>query len=54
MTGAEGERISYGRALGRFFCLALIFGADLILAGLNEQKCALHDLLCNTRVIHTD
>lgn len=53
---ADGAPISYKRAFGRFFaemlsgCPTLLIG--YIMAGVDEQKRALHDRLCNTRVIH--
>jgi uncharacterized RDD family membrane protein YckC len=53
----DGSRITYSRALGRFFgkiISSLFFGAGYILIGLNRQKCALHDFVCDTRVVHTD
>lgn len=53
---SEGQKISYGRAVGRFFGemlsgIACYIG--YIIAGFdNPQKRALHDHICNTRVIY--
>jgi uncharacterized RDD family membrane protein YckC len=52
---ADGTPISYGKAFGRFWaellsgCPTLMIG--YIMAGPDEQKRALHDRICNTRVI---
>jgi uncharacterized RDD family membrane protein YckC len=52
---AEGRPITYGRAFGRFFaellsgCPTLLIG--YIMAGFDDQKRALHDRICNTRVV---
>jgi len=53
---ADGTPISYGRAFGRFFaellsgCPTLFIG--YIIVGFDEQKRALHDRICNTRVVY--
>ena len=54
VTGMNGERISFGRATGRYFgrilshmCLNIGF----IMAAFTERKQALHDLLANCLVI---
>ena len=53
---ADGSPLSYGRAFGRFFaeilsgCPTLLIG--YIMAGSDEQKRALHDRICNTRVVY--
>lgn len=50
----DGGRVSYMRALGRYFAnglSGLIFGAGYIMAGLDSEKRALHDRICDTRVI---
>jgi len=52
---AEGERVSYLRALGRYFSKFLsgiIVGLGYIMAGFDPEKRALHDRICNTRVIY--
>lgn len=51
---ASGGPVSVGRALGRFFARylsALIFFIGYIMAAFDDQKRALHDHICNTRVI---
>ena len=51
---AEGGRIGYGRATGRYFAeilSGLICYIGYIIAGFDAQKRALHDHLCNTRVV---
>jgi uncharacterized RDD family membrane protein YckC len=51
---ANGGPVSFGRALGRFFARylsALIFFIGYIMAAFDDQKRALHDHICNTRVI---
>ncbi|HYF51328.1 MAG TPA: RDD family protein [Planctomycetota bacterium] len=50
----EGEKISYGRALGRHFAeflSSLILLIGYIMAAFDEEKRALHDRICDTRVI---
>jgi uncharacterized RDD family membrane protein YckC len=51
----DGGRVSYLRALGRYFA-KLISGIILcigyIMAGFDSEKRALHDRICNTRVIY--
>lgn len=50
----EGAPITAGTATGRFFAemlSALICGVGYIMAAFDEEKRALHDRLCNTRVV---
>lgn len=51
---ADGERISYGRATGRYFA-ELLSGFTLligyIMAAFDAEKRALHDRVCDTRVV---
>jgi uncharacterized RDD family membrane protein YckC len=52
---AEGGRVSYLRALGRYFAKvlsALVCFIGFIIAGFDEQKRALHDHICSTRVVN--
>jgi uncharacterized RDD family membrane protein YckC len=52
---AEGLPISYGRAAGRAFAeilSGLICYIGYIIVGFDGQKRALHDHICNTRVIY--
>jgi uncharacterized RDD family membrane protein YckC len=51
---SEGDRVSFARAVGRHFAKyisGLILGIGYIMAGFDEQKRALHDRICDTRVI---
>jgi len=50
----DGGRVSLGRAVGRYFAKLLsgmILCIGYIMAGFDSQKRALHDMLCDTRVI---
>jgi uncharacterized RDD family membrane protein YckC len=50
----DGGPISLGRAVGRYFAKIvswIILGIGYIMAGFDSQKRALHDMLCDTRVI---
>lgn len=52
---AEGNRVSYARALGRYlaeFLSGVIFLLGYVMAAFDRQKRALHDHLASTRVIH--
>ncbi len=52
---ADGGRVSYLRALGRYFSKMLSYMICLIgyiMAGFDEQKRALHDRICDTRVVY--
>ena len=52
---SRGGPISASLALGRFFAnylSGLTLGVGYIMAGLDEQKRALHDHICNTRVVY--
>lgn len=52
---SRGGPISAPLAIGRFFAnylSSLTLGIGYIMAGLDEQKRALHDRICETRVIH--
>ncbi len=51
---SDGSKLTYGRALGRYFAKALNSFTLLIgyiIAGIDEEKRALHDRICDTRVI---
>jgi uncharacterized RDD family membrane protein YckC len=51
---SDGGKVSYGRALGRHFAKHLssfIIGIGYIMAGFDDEKRALHDRICDTRVI---
>ena len=54
VTDLNGERISFGRATGRFFAkyissITLLIG--YIMAAFTERKQALHDMIAGTYVI---
>lgn len=54
IVNADGSSLTYGKACGRYFAeilssLTLMIG--YIMAGFDEEKRALHDRICNTRVI---
>ena len=51
----NGGPISLSLAIGRYFAnylSALTLGIGYIMAGIDDQKRALHDRICDTRVIH--
>jgi len=51
---SDGEKISYGRACGRFFAelvSSITLTIGYIMAAFDEEKRALHDRICDTRVI---
>jgi len=50
----EGQRISFGRATGRYFgkiISGIILGVGFMMAGFTEKKQALHDTMASTLVI---
>ena len=55
VTDMTGNRITFGRATGRFFARLVTrlipLGIGYILAGLTERKQALHDMIASTLVI---
>ena len=51
----DGSRMGPGRAVARYFASwlsLLLLGAGYIMIGLREDKRGLHDLICDTVVIH--
>lgn len=53
---SDGESLGWGVSFGRYFMTivsALILGIGYIMAGFDEQKRALHDRVCDTRVIYS-
>ncbi len=58
VVNADGSHVSYGKATGRFFaeilsgCPTLLIG--YIIAGSDEERRALHDRICGTRVVFKD
>lgn len=54
VTDLAGNRISFGRATGRYFARylsSMFFGIGFIMAGLTRRKQALHDKIADTLVI---
>jgi len=55
VTDDSGERISFGRASGRYFAYLLLtpltLGIGLVMAGFTRRKQALHDLIAGTLVV---
>jgi uncharacterized RDD family membrane protein YckC len=50
----NGDRVAYARACGRYFAellSSLTLGIGYIMAAFDEEKRALHDRICDTRVI---
>lgn len=50
----DGSRVGAGRAAGRYFAKilsAMILLIGYIMAGFDSQKRALHDMICDTRVV---
>lgn len=51
----DGRSISYGRACGRYFAeilSSLSFTIGYIIAAFDDEKRALHDRICDTRVVY--
>jgi len=54
VVSADGTKISYGRSTGRYFAKilsSLVCGIGFIMAFFDDERRALHDRICNTRVI---
>jgi len=54
VVSADGSPVTYGKATGRFFgymLSSLILCIGFLMAAWDDEKRALHDRLCNTRVI---
>lgn len=54
VTDLQGERISFARAVGRYFSKivsALILLIGFMMAGFTEKKQALHDMMAGTLVV---
>lgn len=57
VTTLDGERISKGRAAGRYFgsiLSGLILGIGFIMAGLTARRQGLHDMMASTLVVNAD
>jgi uncharacterized RDD family membrane protein YckC len=51
---ADGGKVSYSRALGRYFAKwisSMILGIGFLMAAFDDEKRTLHDRICETRVI---
>ncbi len=51
---SDGKPISYARATGRFFAeilSSIIFGIGYLMVAFDDEKRALHDRICDTRVL---
>ncbi|MBD3420645.1 MAG: DUF4339 domain-containing protein [Chitinivibrionales bacterium] len=51
---ANGDSVSYGRALARYFAeivSGMTLGIGYIIAAFDTEKKALHDIICKTRVV---
>lgn len=54
VVNADGSQVTYGKATGRFFgyiLSSLICGIGYLMAAWDDEKRALHDRVCDTRVI---
>jgi len=54
IINADGSKVGYLKAFGRLFAnwlSGIILGIGYIMAAFDEEKRALHDRICNTRVI---
>jgi uncharacterized RDD family membrane protein YckC len=54
VVNADGSKVTYGKATGRFFgyiLSSLICGIGFLMAAWDDEKRALHDRVCDTRVI---
>jgi uncharacterized RDD family membrane protein YckC len=54
LVRSDGERLSAGRIIGRYFSewlSAIILCIGYIMVAFDEEKRALHDRICDTRVI---
>jgi uncharacterized RDD family membrane protein YckC len=54
VTDDDGQRISFGRGIGRYFASiisSLILCIGYIMAGLTDRKRALHDMIASTLVV---
>jgi len=52
---ANGSKMSRGAAIGRHFARMLsefLLGIGHVMAAFTKQKRALHDMICDTRVVH--
>jgi uncharacterized RDD family membrane protein YckC len=55
IVNADGSNISYLKSVGRYFAYMLngfTFGIGFIMVAFDKEKRALHDMICDTRVIY--
>lgn len=55
VTDLEGRRISFPRALGRYFAKflsAIILGVGFLMVAWTQRKQGLHDMICGTLVLN--
>jgi uncharacterized RDD family membrane protein YckC len=55
VTDLQGERISFPRALGRYFAKilsAIILGIGFLMVAWTQRKQGLHDMICDTLVLN--
>ncbi|CDO02861.1 RDD family protein [Oceanobacillus picturae] len=55
VVNVDGTQISMLKSIGRYLCYfisALPLGIGFMMAGWNEEKKALHDMICKTRVVY--
>jgi len=55
INAADGQNVSVGKAVGRYFAYLLsgmILYIGYIIAAFDSQKRALHDYICDTRVVY--
>jgi uncharacterized RDD family membrane protein YckC len=52
---ADGGKLTYGRATGRFFAewvSSMILGIGYLMVAFDDEKRSLHDRIVGTRVVH--
>ncbi|MEO5830912.1 MAG: RDD family protein [Rhodanobacter sp.] len=55
VTGLDGKRITFAKALGRYFAKilsAIILGIGFLMVGWTQRKQGLHDMICSTLVLN--
>ncbi|WEN15753.1 RDD family protein [Rhodanobacter sp. AS-Z3] len=55
VTDLDGKRISFARALGRYFAKmidVIILGIGFLMVGWTQRKQGLHDMICSTLVLN--
>jgi uncharacterized RDD family membrane protein YckC len=55
VTDSNGDRLSFGRAAGRYFASivsGLTLGIGFMMAGWTSKKQTLHDMIANTLVVN--